>query len=480
MQAVIFADRIGAELAPLCDNTTPALLHVANRPLLQYTIEDLAVAGVDEILLVISDDVDAVRRQFGDGAMWGLRIQYLLSRGEEHPNRLLNRFKRLLRAPFLAARGDILRTLSSAGFLAIANSYAADAVAARSATDTAGLMLVNDPDTDLSSLAWPLSRLTSPDIASIDLRPGKVSRLDSLRSFYDAAMEVMHCRECHQGPPGLEIEPGLFVGRASQVNAGNRTDGQVVIGSNTWIHPKSRISGPSSVGDDCYIDRGAEVDRSIVMPGTYIGEELTVSQAIVSGNTLLRMDSGTRITLNEQQLLASTVPVVRDQAQRWPQQVAATLLLLASLPLWPLALFISLWRSPGAPMDHANVAINPSSGSPGPRRERVALFASSMPLLRHLPLLFLAVKGKLSLFGARPIGGLRPPARTMPAPHYGLLGPAQLFLSRAAPEEEIQLSEMAFTAEEGIRPFFSRLLQAARLLVSARAWRAAAETPGQQ
>ncbi len=478
MQAVVFADRSGAELAPLCDTTTPALLHLANRPLLQYTLEDLAVAGVDEILLVVSDDVDEVRQQFGDGAMWGLRIHYLLSRGEEHPNRLLKRFKRLLRAPFLATRGDILRTLSSAGFLAIAKNHAADAVTARSGSETAGLMLVNDPNMDLSSLAWPLSRPASPDVASVDLRPGRVSRLDNLRSFYDAAMEIMHCRDCPQIPAGLEVEPGLFVGRASQVNAGNCTGGQVMVGSNTWIHPKSRISGPSSVGDDCYIDSGAEIDRSIVMPGTYVGEELTVSQAIVTGNTLLRIDSGTRITLKEQQLLAPTVPLVRDQAQRWPQQLSAILLLLASLPLWPLALLLSWWRSPGAPLEYARVAINPSPHRPGPRRERIALFASSMPLLRHLPLLLLAVQGKLSLFGARPIGGLRPPAASMPAPRYGLLGPSQLFLPKAAPEEEIQLSEMAFAAEDGIRTFFSRLLQAARLLLSGRAWRAAAENRG--
>ena len=45
MQAIIFADRRGAELSPLCDAQCPALLPVANRPLLHYTIEDLAEAG---------------------------------------------------------------------------------------------------------------------------------------------------------------------------------------------------------------------------------------------------------------------------------------------------------------------------------------------------------------------------------------------------------------------------------------------------
>ena len=56
MQAVLFADRHGAELAPLCDSQCPALLSVANRPLIELAIEDLVTAGATEILVVVSDD----------------------------------------------------------------------------------------------------------------------------------------------------------------------------------------------------------------------------------------------------------------------------------------------------------------------------------------------------------------------------------------------------------------------------------------
>lgn len=486
MQAVVFADRNGAELAPLCDNTCPALLHLGNRPVLQHTIENLAVAGVDQVFLVVSDDVDKAREQFGDGAMWGLKIRYLLSRGEEHPTALLKRYRRQLQVPFLVLRGDIFHTASSSGFLALANDIDADIIDARIEDQLVGMALVKNIDADLGSLAWPLPQEMDRTRANVNFGHGLIEKLDSLKSFYEAALSLMQCDHCRQSPPGLEITPGLFVGRSSDVIAANRAEGTVLVGDNTWIHSTSRISGPSSIGHDCYIDRGVEIHRSIVMPGTYIGEELTVSDSIVAGDTLLRMDTGTRITLREQQLLAPTVSAVRERTQRWAQQLAAVLLLMASLPLWPLALIASWWRSPGSPWYSTSLQVNRSPGSPAPRRQRVWLFATRTPLLRHLPMLWLAARGQLLLFGARPLAGapfglISHPHGAVAAPlKYGLLGPAQLYLPRLATEEEIQLSEIEFAARDNTRHFFARLLRAGRLLFSTRAWRPVTAAPGER
>ncbi|MGD8913119.1 MAG: sugar phosphate nucleotidyltransferase, partial [Candidatus Thiodiazotropha sp.] len=109
MQAIIFADRKGNELTPLCDATCPALLQVANRPLLEYTLEDLSQAGVEEAFIVVSQQADQIEAHFAKGEMWGMRFHYLLSRGEEAPEALLERYASLLAPEFLALRGDLLR-----------------------------------------------------------------------------------------------------------------------------------------------------------------------------------------------------------------------------------------------------------------------------------------------------------------------------------------------------------------------------------
>ncbi|WP_394494346.1 sugar phosphate nucleotidyltransferase [Shewanella sp. ENK2] len=56
MQAIVFANRTGNELAPLNQQYCPALLPVANKALVEYTLEDLASAGVTDVKLVICSD----------------------------------------------------------------------------------------------------------------------------------------------------------------------------------------------------------------------------------------------------------------------------------------------------------------------------------------------------------------------------------------------------------------------------------------
>ena len=479
MQAILFADRHGHELSPLCDDQCPALLSIANKPVLQYSLEDLATAGIRDIWVVISDNTGRLQADFADGALWGLNIRYLLSRGEESPAQLLARTGALLTSPFVMARGDVLRTASCASFIALAASVPGPYIQASSDGRPIGLGLVRDVQDGLPALAWPLHRQLDDCVNHLDVPGAMFASLDSLADVHRTALMLTAYSTPHQDPPGMEQEPGLRVGCLSQVAACNRTTGPVVIGRNSWIHQSARLTGPCLVGDDCYIDRGVRLHDSIVMPGSYIGENLEVSNAIVHGDTLIRVDSGSILKLGEPKLLSSTATDIGHQAQQWLDRIAAGLLLLLSLPLWPLALLLSLLSSPRAPLCQRMLLRNRqcySKGNHGDREVAASYFATRIPLLRHLPLLWLVIRGDLRLFGAR--------MRTVPGDtgesmtHHdhprltaaGLLGPCELFLSGKAPEEEIHLTELVFVADNSPSSLFSRLLLATRLLFSRRAW----------
>ena len=52
--AFVFADRLGDGLRSLTDSTCVALLPIAGKPLIQYTLEDLAMAGIREAVVFVS------------------------------------------------------------------------------------------------------------------------------------------------------------------------------------------------------------------------------------------------------------------------------------------------------------------------------------------------------------------------------------------------------------------------------------------
>jgi NDP-sugar pyrophosphorylase family protein len=480
MQAVIFADRRGLELAPLCDTGCPALLPVANKPLLQYTIEDVAAAGIDEILLVVSDDADRIEKHFATGSMWGVKIRYLLSRGEEPAEHFLWRHSSLLKPPFIAARGDMLRSSSCKAFMDACTAYAAPVVNAHIDLRSAGLCLVREWPAQLPAVAWP-QRLTSSELtAAVELQTDVFSALVSLNDFHGVSLDIVRNPPNNLDQPGRYLKAGLRVERLSQIHPVSHTTGNVVIGENTSVHPSARLSGPCIIGHNCYLDRGVEISNSVVMPGTYVGENLHVENAIVAGSTLIRVDRGTLVPIPDPMLLSDMEGEISSMLRQWPECMVAAALLLLSTPLFPIALMLSLLSSPARPLIRQPLVSNRyTTDVDGKHRRAVTglVFATRVPLLRSLPLLWLVIKGELRLFGSAPLSPQR--MNTLIAAWdsrgklaaSGLLGPAHILLPEGAPEEEIRLSEIDFVANTGCCSLLARLLMAATRLFSMRAWR---------
>jgi MurNAc alpha-1-phosphate uridylyltransferase len=76
MRAMILAAGRGERMRPLTDKTPKPLLSVAGKPMIQYHIDALAAAGVRDIVINLSWLGSQLRAALGDGAQFGVRIQY--------------------------------------------------------------------------------------------------------------------------------------------------------------------------------------------------------------------------------------------------------------------------------------------------------------------------------------------------------------------------------------------------------------------
>lgn len=76
MKAMILAAGRGERMRPLTDDTPKPLLEVAGRPLLDYPLERLARAGIDQVVINLAWHGSQVRDFVADGSRWGLRVQF--------------------------------------------------------------------------------------------------------------------------------------------------------------------------------------------------------------------------------------------------------------------------------------------------------------------------------------------------------------------------------------------------------------------
>ena len=74
--AMILAAGKGERMRPLTDNQPKPLLLAGGKPLLQYHLENLARAGVGQIIINYARLGEMIEQQFGDGRAFGVDIIY--------------------------------------------------------------------------------------------------------------------------------------------------------------------------------------------------------------------------------------------------------------------------------------------------------------------------------------------------------------------------------------------------------------------
>ena len=104
--AVVLAAGEGRRLAPLTDTRPKPMLPVANRPILEYVLEAIATAGLEEVVVVVGHRAERIRTHVGDGADWGLDITYVEQTPQLGTGHAVLQAESQVDGPFLVFNGD--------------------------------------------------------------------------------------------------------------------------------------------------------------------------------------------------------------------------------------------------------------------------------------------------------------------------------------------------------------------------------------
>ena len=82
MKGVIMAGGFGTRLRPLTLGLPKPMVPVANRPIMQRTVELLKAYGITDQLALLYFQPESIRKHFGDGSAFGVKMGYVGAEGD--------------------------------------------------------------------------------------------------------------------------------------------------------------------------------------------------------------------------------------------------------------------------------------------------------------------------------------------------------------------------------------------------------------
>lgn len=298
VKAVIMAGGQGSRLRPLtCDLPKP-MVPVANRPMMEYIVELLSGHDMKDIAVTTWYLPDVIEEHFGDGAAFGVNMQYFV---EDRPLGTAGSVKNaadFLDETFLVISGDALTDFDLTK--AIAYHQEKQAIATLVLTRVSspleyGVVFINqagEVERFLEKPSWGEVFSDTVNTGIYILEPEvlamipKDTQFDFSRDLFPMILasggglygyvsegywsDIGNLEQYVQSHWDLLMKKA----KASLPGTNKTANGQDMwLGEGVYVHPDATLEGPIILGKHCRVERGAKIG-----PYTVLGENTVIGQ----------------------------------------------------------------------------------------------------------------------------------------------------------------------------------------------------------
>ncbi|MFQ5556634.1 MAG: sugar phosphate nucleotidyltransferase [Acidimicrobiales bacterium] len=310
MKAVIMAGGEGTRLRPLTSNVPKPMMPLANRPMMEHVVDLLKRHGFEEIVVTVAFMANAIRNWFGDGAEFGVSIEYATEATPLGTAGSVGNARDALTERFLVISGDVLTDIDLSRIVSVHDQSGALA--------TIGLVRVDDPlefgivitredgsiERFLEKPGWGQVFSDTINTGIFVLEPDIFDHIEPDRAV-DFSGEVFPALLADDRPVFGAITDGYwedvgtlesYVGahadildRRVEIDVGGfELADRVHVGENVTIHPEAVIEGPALIGDNCRIERGVRLGPySVIGENVRVRAESDLERVVIHDNTHL-------------------------------------------------------------------------------------------------------------------------------------------------------------------------------------------------
>jgi glucose-1-phosphate thymidylyltransferase len=351
MKGVVLAGGTGSRLRPITHTGPKQLVPIANKPVLEYAIDDLVEAGISDIGIILGNKGrDEIQEHFGDGSEYGVNITYIVQGeplGLAHAVACAREF--VGTDPFVVYLADdpIRERITEfvddfdpeiygagIGLQEVEEPSRYGIVDVDDEGDV--VELVEKPDDPPNNLALIGIYVFTPAIFEQieDLEPswrGELEITEAIQGLledgYRIQSHVVNGWWKDTGKPGDVLDANRLVlddiseriegevqddeavsgrvqlGEGSVIEDGAVVRGPVSIGENTTIASGSYIGPYTSIGDNCRIE-GAHVESSVVIGDSIISCDRTIVDSVIGRHATIETNddkkpSGERLVIGQ-------------------------------------------------------------------------------------------------------------------------------------------------------------------------------------
>jgi bifunctional UDP-N-acetylglucosamine pyrophosphorylase/glucosamine-1-phosphate N-acetyltransferase len=324
MEAIILAAGESSRMHPLSDTRPKVMLPLAGKPILEHLMITARTAGIQDFIIVVGYLDNLIRKYFGDGSRWQVKIRYVTQQHRLGTANAIAKARELIPGDFLVMNGDMLVSVADIQNLKNAKGHV---IGAMHREQCSGLGIIQldgsqitqihekpvSPDSNLANVG--IYRFTPKimtfieatdkslrgefeitDTIALMIQAGEIVRCHPIEFWLDFTfpwdlldaneilLQNMKSESSGCIEEGVTISGSVKLGKNSVLRAGSYVTGPVFIGEGCQIGPYCNIRPATSIGNGCHIGAFVEIKNSIIMGNTKIPHLNYIGDSVIGEN----------------------------------------------------------------------------------------------------------------------------------------------------------------------------------------------------